>query len=198
MPQPLILASTSRYRAALLERLGLPFRVAAPHVAEDHRPGEAPPARAMRLALAKAQAVAATYPDCWVLGSDQVADCDGRILEKPGTDENCREQLAACSRRSVTFYTAAALTRGGTVSVKPHVDRTIVRFRNLSAADIANYVARDRPLDCAGGFRCEGRGIALFEGIDSADPTALIGLPLIWVAQALREAGLDPLATIQS
>jgi len=198
MPQPLILASTSRYRAALLERLGLPFRVAAPRVAEDQRPGEAPAARASRLALAKAQAVAATHPGCWVLGSDQVADCDGRILEKPGTVENCREQLAACSGRSVAFFTAAALMRDGTDSVNQHVDRTSVRFRNLSAADIARYVERDRPLDCAGGFRCEGLGIALFEGIESDDPTALVGLPLIWVARALRDAGLDPLAAIQS
>jgi len=198
MPQPLILASTSRYRAALLERLGLPFRVAAPRVAEDQRPGEAPAARALRLALAKAQAVAATHPDCWVLGSDQVADCDGRILEKPGTVENCREQLAACSGRSVTFFTAAVLTRGGTATLQQHVDRTRVRFRSLSEADIARYVDLDRPLDCAGGFRCEGLGIALFEGVDSVDPTALIGLPLIWVARALREADLDPLAAIHS
>jgi len=198
MPQTLILASTSRYRAALLERLGLPFRVAAPRVAEDHRPGEGPAARALRLALAKAQAVAATHPDCWVLGSDQVADCDGRILEKPGTDANCREQLAACSGRSATFFTAAVLTQGGIASDRQHVDRTIVQFRHLSAAEIATYVKRDRPLDCAGGFRCEGLGIALFDGIDSADPTALIGLPLIWVAHALRDAGLDPLAAIQS
>lgn len=198
MPQPLILASTSRYRAALLERLGLPFRVAAPRVSEELRPGEAPSARALRLAFAKAQAVAATHPDCCVLGSDQVADCEGRILEKPGTVENCREQLAACSSRPVSFFTAVVLMRGGTVSVEQHVDHTVVRFRNLSAADIASYVERDRPLDCAGGFRCEGLGIALFEGIESADPTALIGLPLIWVARALREAGLDPLAAIQS
>jgi septum formation protein len=197
MPQPLILASTSRYRAVLLERLGLPFRVAVPRVIEDHRPGEAPAARALRLALAKAQAVAATHPDCWVLGSDQVADCEGRILDKPGTDQKCREQLAACSSRSVTFFTAAALARGS-ASVSQHVDRTIVRFRRLSAAEIRNYVEHDRPLDCAGGFRCEGLGIALFEAIESADPTALIGLPLIWVARALREAGLDPLTAIQS
>lgn len=198
MPQPLILASTSPYRAALLARLGLPFLVAAPGVAEDHRPGEAPAARALRLALAKAQAVAATRPDDWVLGSDQVADCGGHVLEKPGTADRCRAQLAACSGRSVTFFTAAALMRGRTTAASQHVDRTIVRFRNLSAADIASYVQRDRPLDCAGGFRCEGLGITLFEGIDSDDPTALVGLPLIWVARALREAGLDPLAATQS
>ena len=197
MPQPLILASTSRYRAILLERLGLPFRVAAPHALEDHRPGEAPGARALRLALAKARAVATLHPDSWVLGSDQVADCDGRILEKPGTVDNCCAQLAACSGESVTFFTAAVLTRGD-AWVKQHVDRTHVRFRNLSTAEIVRYVELDRPLDCAGGFRCEGLGIALLEGIDSGDPTALIGLPLIWVAQALREAGLDPLAATQS
>jgi septum formation protein len=198
MPEPLILASTSPYRAVLLRRLGLPFEVAAPGIAEVHQPGEAPAERAMRLALAKARAVATLHPASWVLGSDQVADCGGRILDKPGTAERCRLQLAACSGRAVTFYTAAVLLRDGSMTPGQHVDRTIVRFRDLSAADIANYVERDRPLDCAGGFRCEGLGIALFEGIDSADPSALIGLPLIWVAHALREAGLDPLAAIQA
>lgn len=198
MPEPLILASTSAYRAALLERLGLPFAVVAPGVAEDLQSGEAPAVRAARLALAKARAVAIRHPDAWVLGSDQVADCGGRLLEKPVTAERCREQLAACSGRPVTFYTAAVLMRSGGASSSQHVDRTVVRFRNLSTADIARYVERERALDCAGGFRCEGLGIALFEGIDSADPTALIGLPLIWVARALREAGLDPLSAIQS
>ena len=198
MPQPLILASTSPYRAALLRRLRLPFEVAAPDVAEDLQPGEAPAARALRLALAKAQAVAALRPAAWVLGSDQVADCGGRILDKPGVAERCREQLTACSGRAVIFYTAAVLIHDREKTPGHHTDRTIVRFRNLSATDIANYVERDRALDCAGGFRCEGLGIALFEEIESADPTALIGLPLIWVARALREAGLDPLAATQA
>ena len=198
MPQPLILASTSRYRAALLARLGLSFDVAAPGIAEDHQPGEAPAARALRLALAKARAVAATHPAAWVLGSDQVAEGAGRVLAKPGTAERCREQLTACSGRSVTFFTAAVLMQGGTPAASQHVDRTVVRFRNLSDGEIAGYVQRDRPLDCAGGFRCEGLGVALFEGIDSHDPTALVGLPLIWVARALREAGFDPLAAPQS
>ena len=194
----LILASTSPYRQTLLKRLGLPFGVEAPGVNEELVAGEAPAARALRLALAKARAIAATYPDAWVLGSDQVADCDGRFLEKPGDERRCREQLAACSGRSVTFFTAAVLLRGQSPAMSQHVDRTGVRFRNLSGDEIARYVERERPFDCAGGFRCEGLGIALFDAIDSSDPTALVGLPLIWTARALREAGLDPLAPNQS
>jgi septum formation protein len=197
MPVSLILASTSPYRAALLARLGLAFSVQAPGIAEDLRAGEAPPARALRLALAKAQAVAAAHPHAWVLGSDQVADCDGRILEKPGDADRCRRQLTACSGRSVTFFTAVVLTRGEPASMSQHVDRTIVRFRSLTDAEIARYVQLDRPFDCAGGFRSEGLGVALFDGIDGCDPTALIGLPLIWVASALRKAGLDSLAANQ-
>jgi len=197
MPVSLILASTSPYRAALLERLGLPFRVEAPGVAEELLAGEAPAARAVRLALAKAHAVAAAHPDDWVLGSDQVADCDGRILEKPGDTDRCRKQLAVCSGRSVTFFTAAVLAREQPAAISQHVDRTTVRFRSLTGDEIARYVQCDRPFDCVGGFRCEGLGIALFDGIDSSDPTALIGLPLIWVANALRQVGLDSLAATQ-
>lgn len=198
MPVSLILASTSPYRAALLERLGLPFSVATPGVAEDQLADESPAARALRLALAKANAISATHRDAWVLGSDQVADCDGRILEKPGDADRCREQLAFCSGRSVEFFTAVVLARGQPAAVNQHVDRTTVRFRSLTGDEITRYVQRDRPFDCAGGFRCEGLGVALFEGIESNDPTALIGLPLIWVSHALRQAGLDPLAATQS
>jgi len=198
MPVSLILASTSPYRAALLERLGLTFKVEASGIAERPLADEAPAARALRLAIAKALAVAAAHPDDWVLGSDQVADCDGRILEKPGDAERCRRQLAVCSGRSVRFYTAAVLAHGERGAVSQHVDCTTVRFRPLSGDEIARYVERDRPFDCAGGFRCEGLGIALFDGVDCSDPTALIGLPLIWVASALRQAGLDPLAANQS
>ncbi len=198
MPVSLILASTSPYRAALLKRLGLPFTVQAPGVAEELLAGEAPPARALRLALAKTHAIAATHSRAWVLGSDQVADCDGRILEKPGDADGCIRQLAACSGRSVTFFTAAVLARGEPAAVHQHLDRTTVRFRSLTGAEITRYVQRDRPFDCAGGFRCEGLGIALFDGIDGSDPTALIGLPLIWVSRALRLAGLDPLAATYS
>lgn len=198
MPLSLILASTSPYRASLLERLGLPFTIAAPGVDEGAIPGEAPAARALRLARAKADAISAAHPDAWVLGSDQVADCGGRILEKPGNAGRCREQLAFCSGRSATFFTAVVLTRHQPAAVDQHVDCTTVRFRSLTSDEIAGYVLRDRPFDCAGGFRCEGLGIALFEGIDGSDPTALIGLPLIWLSRALRLAGLDPLATSQS
>ena len=193
----LILASTSPYLQALLQRLGLPFGVKAPGVSEDMVAGEAPAARALRLAIAKARAIATIQPAAWVLGADQVADCEDRILEKPGDARRCREQLAACSGRSVTFFTAAVLMRGAVPAMNQHVDRTIVRFRALSGDEIARYVERDYPFDCVGGFRCEGLGIALFEAIDTSDPTALIGLPLIWTASALREAGLDPLAATQ-
>jgi len=198
MAAQFILASTSPYRRALLERLQLPFAIEAPGVAEDGITGESAQARAMRLALAKAQAVAARHPAAWVLGSDQVADCDGLILSKPLDAGRCREQLLACSSRSVRFHTAAVLLRGKPPVVRQHVDCTTVRFRQLSADEVARYVDRDRPYDCAGGFRCESLGIALFNGIDSNDPTALIGMPLIWVAAALRQAGLDPLASTQS
>ena len=194
----LILASTSPYRQALLKRLGLPFRVENPRVSEELIGGEAPADRALRLAIAKASAVAALQPDAWVLGSDQVAECAGRVLDKPGDAARCREQLAFESGRSVTFCTAAVLMRGNPPVHHEHVDRTIVRFRTLGAEEIARYVERDRPCDCAGGFRCEGLGIALFDGIDTRDPTALIGLPLIWTARALRQAGFDPIAASQS
>jgi septum formation protein len=197
MPAALILASASPYRDALLKRLGLPFRIEVPDVDEKPVAGEAPAARAARLALAKADAVATAHPGAWVLGSDQVADCAGRVLDKPGTAKRSREQLAFCSGRSVTFFTAIVLARGTPAAFSQHVDRTVVRFRTLSAGEIARYVQRDRPYDCAGGFRCEGLGIALFDAIDSSDPTALIGLPLIWVAGALRRAGIDPLTARQ-
>ena len=167
-----------------------------PGIVEDSEPGEAPADRALRLAQAKAQAVATRHPAVWVLGSDQVADCGGRILDKPGDAENCREQLTVCSGRSVRFYTAAVLMRKDPAAVERHVDCTTVRFRHLEAGEIARYVDHDRPFDCAGGFRCEGLGIALFDAIDTSDPTALIGLPLIWLAGALREADLDPLSAI--
>jgi septum formation protein len=197
MRRTLILASTSPYRATLLARLGLPFDVKAPGTTEGLLAGEAPAMRAERLALAKARAVAAVHSQAWVLGSDQVADCGGRILEKPGDARRCHEQLAHCSGRPVTFFTAVALIRGEPAAVSQYIDRTVVQFRTLSELEIARYVELDRPFDCAGGFRCEGLGIALFDRIDCSDPTALIGLPLIWVAAALRKAGLDGLAAAQ-
>lgn len=179
----LILASTSPYRRALLERLQLPFEVVRPEVPEDHRPGEPPLERARRLSLAKAKAVADRHPAAVVIGSDQVAALGDRILDKPGDAATCREQLAALSGNTAHFFTGCA------VGTEVHVDTTSVVFRKLAAQEIARYVEVERPFDCAGGFKVEALGIALFERVESSDPTALIGLPMVWLAAALRTAG---------
>jgi septum formation protein len=197
MPSEFYLASTSPYRAAQLARLGLPFAIEAPGVDETPVAGEAPAARALRLAQAKAAAVSRRHPTAWVLGSDQVADCEGRLHDKPGDARRCREQLRASSGRTVRFHTAVVLCRASPAASHDHLDHTAVHFRSLEDGEIERYVERDRPYDCAGGFRCEGLGVTLFERIDTRDPTALVGLPLIWVAQALRNAGLDALARDQ-
>jgi septum formation protein len=185
----LILASTSRYRRALLERLGLAFDCAAPQVDEQALPGEAPRDLALRLARAKADAVAAQHPGKIVIGADQIAVLGTQVLGKPGTEARCEEQLRHSSGREVVFLTAVHVAdgRGGGES---HVDRTIAIFRDLTNAEIERYVAAERPLDCAGGFKAEALGIALFERIESEDPTALTGLPLIWLSGALRRAGI--------
>ncbi len=188
---PLILASTSRYRRELLERLRLPFTAESPAVDETAEPGEAPDLLAERLAEAKARAVAARHPGAVVIGSDQVAACAGLKLGKPGTPDRARAQLAAASGQVVVFHTAVAIVGPG--GLERHRDETRVRFRTLSAAGIARYVELEAPLDCAGSFKSEGLGVALFEAVQSEDPTALVGLPLIWVAAALARAGLDPL-----
>jgi septum formation protein len=186
----LILASTSPYRRALLERLGISFSVEPPQTPEAALPDELPQDLALRLAIAKAQAVAALHPGALVIGSDQVGASGTTVLEKPGDIARCRGQLALASGSSARFHTACALIgeRRGIRLV--HLDTTTVTFRALSEEEIERYVARERPFDCAGGFRAEGLGISLFESIESRDPTALIGLPLIWLAGALRRAGL--------
>jgi len=194
MPAELILASTSRYRRELLGRLGLPFSTEAPGIDETVQSDEGPLSLVSRLAREKARAVAARHPDAWVLGSDQIALRATDILGKPGSDEACVAQLLASSGREVTFLTAACLLRAQDATRLEHVDTTRVRFRQLAADEVRRYVALEQPLDCAGGFKSEGLGIALFDSIESEDPTALVGLPLIWVAQALRQVGLDPLA----
>ena len=186
---PLILASTSRYRRELLERLRLPFHISRPEVDEAPFPGEAPPALAQRLARAKAAAIAVQQPDAWVIGSDQVAELDTQPLGKPGTRENALAQLGAMSGREIRFHTALCLMRGD-IRLEA-MDTTTVRFRTLQADEIERYVDAEQPLDCAGSFKSEGLGIALFEAIDSQDPTALIGLPLIALSKMLREAGLQ-------
>ncbi len=190
----LILASTSSYRRTLLERLGLPFAVEAPGIDEAAAPGEAPAELAARLAAAKACAVGARRAGAVVIGSDQVAECGGQVLGKPLSVANARLQLASASGRVVEFHTAVALLHADGVRLQQHTDRTRVRFRRLDAAAIAYYVEVDRPFDCAGSFRSEGLGAALLEAVETEDPTALVGLPLIWLAQALGRAGLDPLS----
>jgi septum formation protein len=190
----LVLASTSRYRRELLGRLRLPFDVARPETDETPLPGEAPPALAARLAEAKAAAVARLAPDAWVLGSDQVAELDGAPLGKPGGREAAIAQLASMSGRTIAFHTGVCLIRGGSARddasapLSAH-DVTRVRFRRLDPAEIARYVDAEQPFDCAGSFKSEGLGIALFDGIESSDPTALVGLPLIATARLLRQAG---------
>lgn len=192
---PLILASTSAYRRTLLERLQTPFTTMNPGIDETPRPGEAPHALVARLARAKAAAVAAAHPQAWVIGSDQTAvlsDAGGalRVLGKPGTAEQCIRQLQESSGRTLTFLTAVAVVREG-AGGHEFIDTTRVRFRALDRATIERYVEAESPLDCAGGFKSEGLGISLCERIESEDPSALVGLPLIRLAALLREVGLQ-------
>jgi septum formation protein len=189
----IILASTSRYRGELLRRLLPAFEQRAPGVDEASLPHEAPAARAVRLAAAKAQAVASTAGAALVIGADQVAALDGTLLDKPGDATVACAQLALCSARTVDFHTGLCVldTRGAGPARSIHLDTTRVRFRTLDADTIARYVEREQPLDCAGSFKCEGLGIALFEAIESTDPTGLIGLPLIALVRLLREHGID-------
>ena len=188
---PIILASTSRYRRELLARLQLPFTTRSPDTREDAVEGEAPAAMAARLALAKARSIVA--PSSLVIGSDQVASLDGKLLRKPGSPEAAVAQLRAAQGKTVLFHTAVAVIATGSGKTLQHVDRTEVLFRRLDDAALEHYVRLESPLDCAGSFKSEGLGVTLFERISSEDPTALIGLPLIFVADALRRLGADPL-----
>jgi septum formation protein len=188
-PPRLILASTSQYRRDLLARLGLPFEVEAPGVDETAHSGESPAGRASRLALAKATAVSVRAPGAVVIGSDQVATLGERVLDKPGTVARCRDQLASLSQREARFFTAVAVVGPRKHDVRAHLDTTSVRFRKLNPAEIERYIARERPLDCAGAFKVESLGIALLDRIETQDPTALVGLPLAWLSGALRAAG---------
>ena len=192
----LILASTSPYRRTLLQRLGLPFSCISPNIEEARQANEAPLDLARRLARAKAQRIASLHVEDWVIGSDQVAvlgetDSDPQILGKPGNSSNCIRQLEESSDRTVVFLTAVAVLRHADRAAFEFVDTTRVRFRRLERETIARYVALESPLDCAGGFKSEGLGISLCESIESSDPTALVGLPLIRLAAALRVAGFQ-------
>ena len=189
----LILASTSRYRRELLERLRIPFRALSPDTDETPLPGEAPAALAERLALAKARALAARFPDAVVIGADQVADVDGSAIGKPGDHARAVEQLRAMSGRTIVFQTALAVVRASTGFAEVRRVPVPVRFRTLGDAEIEFYLRAEQPYDCAGSAKCETLGIALLEAIESDDPTALVGLPLIRTSALLRAAGLDAL-----
>ena len=191
---PLILASTSAYRRALLERLRLPFEVAAPNVDEAALAGEAPRSTALRLAQAKAHAVAVSWPDAIVIGSDQVAVLNGKPLGKPGTHEAALAQLMAMRGRVVVFHTAVAVINAAADKREVQEIPTSVRFRMFSEFQAQRYLELDRPYDCAGSAKIESLGIALVETVESADPTALIGLPLIALVGMLERAGVEVLA----
>ncbi|MFM8637669.1 MAG: Maf family protein [Betaproteobacteria bacterium] len=192
-PPALILASTSRYRRELLERLQMPFAIEAPGVDETPLPSEAPAALAQRLALQKAQAVAQRHPTAVVIGSDQVADLNGLAIGKPHTHERAVQQLRAMSGHSVVFQTAVAVVRQSTGVAEVRLSPVVVRFRDLSDVEIETYLQREQPYDCAGSAKSEGLGITLLRSVESLDPTALIGLPLTTVCELMRLAGLDPL-----
>ncbi len=185
-----VLGSTSRYRRELMERLRLPFTVAAPQVDETPLPGEAPKTLALRLALAKAQAVATLHPEAVVIGSDQVADLAGQALGKPGGHERAVSQLRQMRGQTVIFQTALAVVCLATGFEQVDLAEVRVVFRDLSDEDIEAYLHAEKPYDCAGSAKSEGLGIALLESIDNDDPTALIGLPLIRTARLLRQAGV--------
>ncbi len=190
----LILGSTSAYRRELLARLHIPFDVAAPDVEETPLPGEAPNEMAKRLSLAKARAVAVRFPQAVVIGSDQVADLNGLSLGKPGTHDKAVAQLRHMRGQTVVFQTAVAVVCLETGFEQSSLAAVRVRFRHLTNDEIENYLQIEKPYDCAGSAKSEGLGIALLDAIDSDDPTALIGLPLIRTCQMLRAAGISLLS----
>lgn len=190
-PPALILASTSRYRQSVLGKLHLPFTTASPQVDEAALPGEAPMAMAQRLACLKAQAICKPDLHAWVIGSDQVACLNGKILGKPGYEAQAREQLTAMSGQEVLFLTAVALCDSRTGRTECAIDTAQVTFRTLSDGEIDRYLKQDQPFDCAGSFKSEGYGISLVERIRTDDPNTLIGLPLILLGNMLRKRGFN-------
>jgi septum formation protein len=191
--RPLVLGSTSSYRRELLSRLRLPFEVAAPDVDETALPNESPLELARRLALFKAHTVAARFPEAVVIGSDQVADMAGESLGKPGTHDRATAQLRRMRGQTVIFQTAVAVVCAASGFEQLDVAPVSVTFRNLSDEEIESYLRAEQPYDCAGSARSEGLGIALLDAIDSDDPTALVGLPLIRTCRMLRAAGVKVL-----
>ncbi|MET0442897.1 MAG: Maf family nucleotide pyrophosphatase [Casimicrobiaceae bacterium] len=189
----LVLGSTSRYRRELLARLGLHFEVCAPDLDETPSSGELPVATALRLSEAKARAVAVRYEDALVIGSDQVADCDGRAVSKPGDRATAQRELRALSGRTIVFHTGIALVDAKTGRCQREMVDVVSVFRTLTDAEIDAYLDREAPYDCAGGVKSEALGIALFERITSDDPTALVGLPLIALCRMLLAEGVSAL-----
>ena len=190
----LVLASTSTYRSALLNKLQLPFITAAPGVDETPLDNETASELVVRLAAAKAQALSINYPHHLIIGSDQVCVVDGKICGKPHTAENAYAQLRAASGQDVVFYTGLALFDSRHRQLQTVCEPFTVTFRKLSDAEIMRYVEKEQPLDCAGSFKSEGLGITLFERLSGRDPNTLVGLPLIALCDMLRNAGMDPLA----
>lgn len=191
MSTKIVLASTSPYRRELLSRLGLPFEVANPQTDETPLPGEMPEATALRLSEAKARAVAKGFPDALIIGSDQVAVMDGRVFGKPGDHARAVEQLRSLRGRTVNFYTGLCLFAAATGRVQVRGVPTLVAFRDLTDAEIENYLRREQPYNCAGAAKSEGLGIALLASMRGDDPNALVGLPLIALCDMLRAEGID-------
>ncbi len=190
---PLLLASSSPYRKELLARLGLPFNSASPDIDETPAPGESAEQLALRLATGKARALAEHYPDTIIIGSDQVADLGGRPLGKPGTHERAVAQLRQMRGRTVVFQTAVAVVCQATGFAEVDLAPVRVKFRDLTDGEIETYLRAETPYDCAGSFKMEGLGIALFRSMEGRDPNSLIGLPLIALIDLLRELGVNPL-----
>ena len=195
MPQSrrLVLASTSRYRRELLQRLGLPFEAAAPHFDETPIRGEGSAATALRLSAGKAESLVRTFPDALIIGADQVASSEGRPLGKPGDHETALRQLRALSGKSAQFDTAVSLLDARAGELQSRVIACRVTFRSLNEEIIEAYLRREQPYDCAASAKAEGLGIALIERIDTEDPTSLVGLPLIALTAMLERAGMPVL-----
>lgn len=191
--QTIVLASGSKYRQALLKKLAIPFSFHAPDIDESAKESESPLDLVQRLSLEKAQACQKMFPDALIIGSDQVCVIDGKILGKPRTEEKAIEQLKAAAGKHVTFYTGLTLLNSTTGFAQTDVEPFHVYFRSLSEEEITRYVQRERPLDCAGSFKCESLGIALFDKLEGRDPNTLVGLPLIRLCEMLRAEGIDVL-----
>ena len=191
MPYPVVLASSSPYRRTLVDRLAIPYEWSPANIDETPLPGESPRQLARRLSLEKARALAPAYPDHLIIGSDQVAASADTLLGKPGNFETAARQLRLVSGKSVNFYTSVTLLNSKTATFNTYTDTTRVYFRQLTDGEIRTYLEKEQPYDCAGSFKVEGLGIALFKRIDNSDPTALVGLPLIKLTAMLRDTGVD-------